>query len=226
MKTGKLLVVSMVMAWIFAIPCLMAQNAPEAVQQAAAQGLQPFLSKIPAPSVEEYGFVHGDDLATASLGTPFMVHTITPSALEQYQAGMTVASILSPTTAWYFPVLIAGQTRAILAVDNIDNQWKAVSLGYAGLARELGAVSQQWKAVQGYHPMLIVVFQAKQYLFTVPEKDAYNLTRLSANKTPATDPLQATAPTPSNDYATLGTAADVIKQLKPVVQNALKGPNQ
>lgn len=226
MKTRKLLVVAMAMAWIFSIPCLMAQNAPEGVLQAAADGLQPFLNKIPMDSFEQFGFVPGDDLITASLGTPFLVHTIPPAALEQYQAGMTVASIVKPTSMWYFPVLIAGQTRAILVVDRLDNQWKVISLGYASLARELGAVNQQWKAAQGYHPMLIVVFQAKQYFFTVPEKDAYNLTRLSANKTPSTAPFQATAPTPSNDYATLGTIADVIKQLKPVVQNALKGPNQ
>lgn len=228
MKTRKLLAVSMVVAWIFSVPCLMAQNAPEGVLKAATQGLQPFLSKIPAPSVEEYGFVHGDDLATASLGTPFMVHTITPSALEKYQAGMTVASILTPTTAWYFPVLIAGQTRAILAVDNIDNQWQAVSLGDAGLAKELGAVSRQWKASQGYHPMLIVVFQAHKFLFTVPEKDAYNLTPLTVDATPATAAtFQAkAAPASANDYATLGTALDVIKQLNPVVQNALKGFNK
>ena len=73
--------------------------------------------------------------------------------------------------------------------------------------------------------MLIVVFQAKQYLFTVPEKDAYNLTRLAAQKASAADPLNASAIF-VNDYATLGTADSVIDQLKPVVQNNLKGSNQ
>lgn len=225
MKTKKLLVVSMVAAWIFSVPCLIAQNAPEGVLQAAVEGLQPFLSKVPMDSLEQYGLIGSDVLSSASLGTPFLVHMITPSALKQYQAGMTVASIVTQTTMWYFPVLFAGQTKAILVVDQLDNQWKAVSLGYAGLARELGAVSRQWKASQGYHPMLIVVFQAQQYLFAVPEKDAYNLTRLGENATPSTGPLQVTG-VPSNDYATLGNVADVLKQLQPVVQKNLKGPNQ
>ncbi|MDO9541341.1 MAG: hypothetical protein Q7J98_03345 [Kiritimatiellia bacterium] len=221
MKTRKLLAVSIVAAWIFSVPCLMAQNAPEGVLQAAVEGLQPFLNKIPADSLGQFGFVPGDDLNTASLGTPFLVHMIAPSAFEKYQTGMTVASIVTPTTTWYFPVLVTGQARAILAVDQIDGQWKAVSLGYVGLARELGAVGSQWKAAQGYHPMLIVVFQAQQYLFTVPEKDAYNLTRLSENTTPSTGPLKIMG-VPSGDYATLGNVADMIKQLQPVVQNALK----
>ena len=216
----------MVVAMILLVPCLMAeQNAPESVRQAAVEGLQPYLNKIPVESLEEFGFVRGDAVNMASLGTPFLLYTITPAALEQYRTGMTVASIVTPTTVWYFPVLIAGQPRVILVVDRLDNQWKAVSLGYAGLARELGALIRQWKASQGYQPMLIVVFQAKQYLFTIPEKDAYNLTRLTANKAPATDPLQAIA-APANDYATLGTVADVIDQLKPVVRNALKAPNR
>ncbi len=226
MKTGKLLAVLMVGAWILSVPCLMAeQNAPEAVQQAAVEGLQPFLNKIPTESLEQYGFVHGDVRGMASLGTPFLMYTITPTALQNYRTGMSVTSMVTPTTMWYFPVLMGGQTRAILVVNQVDNQWQAVSLGYAGLARELGALSRQWKAAQGYQPMLIVIFQAKQYLFTVPEKDAYNLTRLVAKKPAVTNPLQATK-LPVDDYAILGTADDVITQLQPVVQNALKGSNR
>jgi len=216
MKTVKLLAVSMVIGWILSVPCVMAnQDAPADVQQAAIQGLQPFLNKIPAISLAEYGFVPGNALDTATLGDPFQLYTITPGALEQYQPSLAVTEILTQTTMWYFPVLIAGQTRAILVVDRLDNQWQAVSLGYAGLAQELGALNRQWKASQGYHPMLIVVFQARQYLFTVPEKDSHNLTRLVTQKTMATGK-------PADNYVTLGTAAGVIEQLKPVVKEALK----
>jgi len=144
MKTRKLLAVSIVMAMILAAPCLMAeQGTPAGVLQAAAEGLQPYLSKIPADSLEQYGFVNGEALNTASLGTPFLLYTLTPAALQQYQAGMSVASVVTPTTMWYFPVLVAGQPRAILVVDRLNNQWKAVSLGYAGLAKELGALNRQ-----------------------------------------------------------------------------------
>ena len=216
MKTVKLLVASMVMGWILSVPCVMAQqDAPADVQQAAVQGLQPFLDKIPAGSMEEFGFAAGDNLSAATLGAPFLLYTLTPSALEQYRAGAAVTSLVTPTTAWYFPVLIAGQTRAILVVDKLDNQWQAVSLGSAALAKELGRLGGQWKAAQGYHPMLIVVLQAKQHFFTVPEKDSQNLTRLVTQ-----GPMANSGP--ADDYATLGTAADVIEQLKPIVKDALK----
>lgn len=216
MKTVKLLAVSMVMGWMLSVPCIMAQqDAPADVQQAAAQGLQPFLNKIPVTSLGDYGFAPGNDLGTASLGAPFHLYMITPSALDQYRTGLAVSSVVTPTTMWYFPVLIDGQARAILVVDRLNDQWQAVSLGYAGLAKELGALGRQWKAAEGYHPMLIVSFQARQYLFTVPEKDSQNLTRLVTRGPMATG-------TPADDYATLGTAAGVMEQLKPAVKEALK----
>jgi hypothetical protein len=223
MKTGKLLALLLIVAVGLLAPGLLRGEAvPADVQQAAAAGLPPFLSKIPANALEDYGFARGDDLKAASLGSPFQVQTITPAALEKYQAGMTVAALLTPTTVWYFPVVVNGQYRAILAVDQLNGKWQAVSLGFAGLAKELGVLNNQWKAKDGFHPVLIVVFQAQQYLFTVPEKDAFNLTRLSSKK-PAPAGAGPAAVAPVSDYAVLGTAADAVGQLKTAVKNSLKG---
>lgn len=223
MKTGKLLAALMVVAMTLSVPCLMAaQTAPDDVVQAAVDGLQPYLQKIPADAMDQYGFAGVADLASASLGTPFLVHVLTPAALEKYKDGMTVAEVISPTTMWYFPVLIAGQPRAILVVDKLDNKWQAVSLGYAGLAGKLGAVNRQWPASKGFNPVLIVVFQAKQYLFSVPEKDAFNLTSLSTGQASSAGPVAAAQPA-EQDYVALGTAGAVIGGLKSVVQQALSG---
>ncbi len=195
------------------------QTPPADVLKAATEGLQPYVNKIPAGEKALYGFGAGDDLGAASLGTPFLVQTITPAALEKFQAGTAVAAVMSPTTMWYFPVLVAGQYRAILVVDQLDGRWQAVSLGYAGLAKELGAFVRQWPAEKGYHPVLITVFQARQHLVTVPEKDAFNLTRLSAG---STAPGPAAAAAPGGDYAKLELADDVLGALQPVVRDAVK----
>lgn len=207
---------------VFAVPCLLAApNVPNDVQQAAQAGLAPFLNQISSDALEQYGFRSGDDLQKATLAAPFLLHTITPAALDQYREGLAVASLISPTTSWYFPVLIAGQARAILVVDRQDNQWQAVSLGYAVLAQKLAVLNRQWKAADGYHPILIAVYQAQQYLFTVPEKDAYNLTKLSTLKAPSAGAALAT-PAVELDYSTLDTVAATVGELKPTVQNAIK----
>ncbi len=191
-----------------------APNPPAEVLQAAESGLPEFLVKIPLPEMEGYGFAGTDDLGAATLGAPYLLHQITPAALATYKAGEPVASMLSPTTLWYFPVLVAGQIKAVLVVDRLDGQWQAVSLGYAGLARELGLMGQRWKTMPDCNPVLVVVYQARQYLFTVPEKDAVNLTPLTVAQAQSGKAAGA-------DYAVLGNAADVITGLQAVVRDTL-----
>lgn len=189
---------------------MIAQVPHEDVLRAAETGLLPYLEKVPLDRIEQYGFVEGDVLQSATLGAPFLLHTITPEALERHLSGTPVAAMITPTSMWYFPVLIEGQARAVLVVDRLDDQWKAVSLGYAGLARELGMMSRQWPRSEGYDPVLIAVFQARQYLFTVPARGADNLT-----------PLTPISKTRDDRYSGLADASDVIAGLKPVVLNAV-----
>ena len=72
--------------------------------------------------------------------------------------------------------MVNSNIRAILTVARLNGASKAVALGQASLARELEQVIQQWPRSKGYEPLLIMVFQAKVYLFTVPQKDDFNLT--------------------------------------------------
>jgi len=217
----------MAMFWILSVPKAIAEpKAPDAVVQAAGLGLRSFLDKIPQNSLAQFGFDQTDSLDAAVLGAPFLVHTITPSALRQYQAGVTVTSLLTPTSLWYFPVLIAGQPKAILVVDQLNNQWQAVSLGYPYVAREWDAVCKQWPESQGYHPVFIAIFQAHQHVFTVPEKGAGNLTLLLAPGQQMLNVMgQAPATGANARYATLDDAAKVIRNLMPVVENNLRELN-
>ena len=218
MKMRGLFGVSLLAACLFAFSSATAQQVPPAdVQKAAEDGLQPFLQKIAPDEIDQYGFAPNDLVQNASLGSPFQVHQITPAAMAQFKPGATVSSLITPTKMWYFPVLVAGQARAILVVDWHENRWQAVSLGYAPLARELGAMGVKWNASQGFKPVLVVVFQARQYLFTVPEKDAFNLTPL----TPRQQSKAGVAPA-GDDYGVLASSADVVARLNPVVQKAVK----
>ena len=223
----SLFVLGIAIFWIFSVPNAIAEpKAPDDVVQAAQQGLMPFLDKIPKNSLDQFGFGQTDSFDAAVLGTPFLVHTITPSALKQYQSGVTVASLLTPTTLWYFPVLIAGQPKAILVVDQISNQWQAVSLGYPSLAREWDTVCKQWPEFQGYHPVLITIFQAHQHVFTVPEKGNDNLTTLLPPIQQIPNGMgQAQVTGDSSRYAILDNATKVIRNLMPVVENNLRESN-
>ena len=64
-------------------------------------------------------------------------------------------------------------------------------------------------------PAFVVVFQASQYWFTVPEVDDRNLT-------PVASPA-AFAARPSRGYTVLTSLSDSVKTLRPVVVNATTG---
>lgn len=176
-KAMKYLLCSFCLIVMFSLcPDVFAEAVPQEVTAAAENGLHPFLQRIPPAELGHYGFTRDDALDRAYAGIPFKVYTITPSALSHYKAGDTVSSLLSPTGMWYFPIMVNGDMRAVLTVDQLHGAWRAVAIGKASLARELEEVVRQWPRSRGYEPLLVMVFQAQSYFFTVPQKDAYNLT--------------------------------------------------
>jgi hypothetical protein len=182
------------------------QTSPPEVIKTAQEGLQSFLNRVPLEARGQYGFTSRDDFQQARIGDAFNLYTMTPQALLSYSPGTPVTSLLSKTAMWYFPVIMHNQVRAILVVDQVDGQWQAVSLGYAELARALERVGQRWPPAAGFHPQLIAVFQAKEYLVRVPEYSRNELISI---------------PPPGNELSR-SNAADVIERLKPVVKEAIQ----
>ena len=164
------------------------------------------MSRVPLEARAQYGFASSDDFQQAQLGTAFNLYTMTPQALLTYSADTPVTSLLAKTAMWYFPVMVHNQVRAILVVDQVGGQWQAVSLGYAELARALDRVGQRWPQAKGFHPQLIAVFQAKEYLVRVPEYSSNDLISIF----------------PTGRELTGSNAADVIERLKPVVKEAIQ----
>ena len=197
-----------------------AEEAHSAITEAAEEGLQPFLNRIPRGELEKFGFVKEDSPDQAYTGSPFRLHTITPAALSAYQPGDSADSIISETGMWYFPVMLKNEIRAILIVDQVKGRWKAVSLGKAKLAGELAKVRKQWSERKGYNPLLIAVFQAGEYLFTVPEKDAYNLTPLMSVH--RTDKRRSGQPSENSEYSDVDKLSDTVNRLKPAVEKNIR----
>lgn len=155
------------------------------------------------PSVlSDYGFNDAEELSNASLGEPLQMYMITPAALRAYKAGDAVDSLLTTTTRWYFPVRVGAEIRSVLLVEEMAEGWKAVAFGQARVASGLDSLLQQWPSSSGYYPKLIVVFQACQFLFHIPERGADNLTPLADDA----------------GNANLHQASDVVTALIPVVE--------
>jgi len=162
---------------------------PSEVVDAANKGLPGFLQTITSKKAN-YGFKSSDQ--NFVLAEPFELHMITPKALSCFKPGDTVSKIVSKTGIWLFPVLVNGEYRSILTVDKMNNSWKAVSLGRAPLARKLQLIRQTWPISKGYHPQLIVVYQATKYFFHVPEVDSTNITLISSKENKNLENLNST----------------------------------
>ena len=191
---------------------------PQEVMDAGKDGLHVFLERIPPNELVNYGFSPEYPIAKANVNIPFRVYTITPASLFNYRAGDTVSSLISPTGMWYFPVIVNNSIRAILTVARLNGVWQAVALGQAALARELGKMSRQWPRSKGYAPLLIMVFQAKSYFFSVPQKDDFNLTPfVFEGKAFRSIPLEG-----QENYATPFELKDIIKELKNAVEENIR----
>jgi hypothetical protein len=207
--------------WLSGNP-LSAQPVPPEVLDAASNGLPAFLASVPATTRESYGFPSDSDLTQARLGAPLLQYTVTPAALTNRARSTAVSSLITETPLWYFPIQMNGETKALLAVDHMSDGWKAVSLGYAPLAREWTLVARQWPASKGYHPRLVTVFQAKQHYFTVPEVDDRNLTLIAPPQAAATVTKGATTSSSetSGRYSALGSVSDAVGNLRAVLPSA------
>lgn len=198
---------------------VIAETTPEEIIEVGKNGLQAFLERVPPNELAKYGFGPEYPIAQANVGVPFKVFTITPSSLFGYIAGDTVSSIISPTGMWYFPVMVNDRIRAILTVAELKGVWQAVAFGQAGLAEELEEVTRKWPRSKGYDPFLIMVFQAKAYFFTVPQKNDYNLTPfVFEGKGFGSSPSEG-----ERKYESLPELSGVITELQNAVKENIRG---
>lgn len=162
------------------------QEPPDKVTEAAVRGLPEFLRSLPANSNELYGL--GPTDADISLEKAVPVYSISSASLAAYQPGDTVDKLMSPTSLWYAPVSKSGQVKAILVVDRMDSEWKAVSFGYGRLAPSVSAALKAFPLADGYHPKVIAAFAANKFFLSVPERGAYDLTPIFPGESMATIP--------------------------------------
>ena len=202
-----------ILAWIL-VPAISPRAEwpiPPEITRAATVGLPAFLSHLPPGEEPDYGFANADETRRAQLAQPFRLHTVTPTALRKWQPGDPPSTLLSATDMWVFPIAVDGVVRSILVVDHTPAGWEAVSLGQAPLAAALDGLRQDWPEKDGHRPLLAVSFQAREYLFTLPDHPEPNLTLLELAP-PA--PGRRSPATPRD----LQSPAETVARLLPAVE--------
>lgn len=191
-----------------------ADTAPPEAIAAAQAGLLPFLELITPDDMGNFGFIPGDTISDAGLGTPFQLYTITPTKLLNAEDDTPVSTLISPTGQWFFPIVLEGKSRAILTVERMEEEWQAVTMGKAGLAGEMEKLNRQWPKAKGYAPKLIVIYQAASYFFTLPEEESENFTPLTFEGVGFAGYRQKTEP----EYSSTTTLSSMLGPLKDTVE--------
>ena len=139
----------------------MIEMPPEAAAKAAQGGLARYLSAAISDNPTLYGFSSAMELQAAKLDDPFRVYTLDPDKLLTADLPTSLDSLVMPTNQWFFPVMAPdGTYRSILAVDQLQGNWEAVSFGSTGLSIQLDRFVDHWGALQSRQFKFVRIYQA------------------------------------------------------------------
>jgi hypothetical protein len=145
---------------LFSAPILAEEEIPAAAVVAAQEGLLPLLEAIPVADLGHFNFSDRGEVDQAELGEPFMIYTILPERILNYKSGTSVESIISPTGVWLFPVVSNGEVRTLLTVDFVEGEWRAVSIGGSGVAKQWASITGDSSSAGGSNYKFVRVYQA------------------------------------------------------------------
>jgi len=111
------------------------------VKQIALPEVIAFLKKIPSGAEEQYGFANRSEFLRASLGEPYQVYTIDPDSIRD---GTPLGKqYMIPIDEWRTPIIVDGRYCSFVTVSRVDGRPRAVEIGGAVLAKEVGEFEQR-----------------------------------------------------------------------------------
>ena len=199
----------------FCFQALPAMEAPSAdIPKAAEKGMVAFLAN-PEITGSKKSPIAAVKSADMTLGAGFHIHTIAP-ALEAENGSLDALAV--PTGHWRFLMLSGNQPVGMLTVVNIDGEWRAVSIGGAGIAGELFQVMNRWPAGEGYTYRFIRIFQARSDFIEISRNNRLSgFVPLSSSRISFQMPGQF-------DAAALMRNSEIFPQLKDIMSKHAREP--
>jgi hypothetical protein len=220
----KILIVVLLVVMLFVageVSISAAVEAPAVVRKAAEAGVDLFLKNPGMTGKQKMGFRSQSELDNAFAGEGFQVFTIPPDRLINNVMSQNLSALVVPKDQWQFLINSTDGAKVLLTVDVMNGKWTPVSIGSAGLAKELGRVLEKWPVSEGYQYRLIRVYQAKSDFIELTQngkiKGIVPLSSLNAvigGKKRAFDP------------ADILESRDVLDALRPAVRSNVEGSHE
>ena len=156
---------------------------------AARLGLPKFLKAIPPEEMGHYGFADPAEVQVAELGTPFRLFTISRQQILDDDPATPLETLVLPLAVARFPVVVKGQSRALLYVEMTNGPWRAVGIGSSGIAKLWAAAQAVRPTTAGHANLFVRVFQARADFVLSTKDGTLEMIRLSSAGT-SPDALQ------------------------------------
>ncbi len=184
---------------------------PSVVQQAAAEGLQRFLTTNPPEELAHIGFGLPEERQQAALGAPYQQFVLSKAAVQAFRPGASVSGLWVSTNTWLFPVMVGAEPRALLTVSKNQAAWTATDIGgnwlpgalQAAQAQRSEVLAQSGAAVAGPAQVVCQPDLELIFVYVYAEGGEYLIPLPAAG--PQVSALSTTAPVP---------AAEVLRALQ------------
>ncbi len=137
------------------------------VTDAAEKGYQAYLEKIPDGQESHYGFNNQEEFARVKTGKPYQIIILKKEFFTDPE--LTGEDCLQPLNEWRVPLMVDHENRAFLTVARIKGSYKAVGLGAAGLAREVGEFEKTHPSKNQYGKILRVYKMTSDFVLLPDE---------------------------------------------------------
>jgi len=197
-----------------------ANNSPEnEVKKAANDGKKTLLKDFEKQKLHNFGFINQAEVDDAVVGEGFNVCTIPADKIVNY-SGQEYSSLIAKTNIWQFLIKSKGKDVVMLTVDYVDGKWIPVSMGYAGLAKELRKILATWPPSAGYNYRILRIYQAKSDFIELSNNGSFiGIIPLRYGRKPMrNDEMEY-------NYTDLHNSKEFIENIKPIVQRNLRFDN-
>ncbi len=138
----------------------------DAAREAASRSLRLISALAQDPVAPKLGFRHPDEVRQVELGKPIPVFTLNLDEIQSYEEGDDPSELLSRSGKMYFPVLVAGEVRTSVTVEEDDGAWEMTSIGQSHLSETLVLMCNEVEGTYG-GPTFVAHIPALYQMFVV-----------------------------------------------------------
>ncbi len=138
----------------------------DAMKKKAVHDMKEWSKGFAPDQFKQLGYIDKVEFDKAELGVPYVVYTIDPNQLLEYEPDKDFSSLLTKTEYIVYPVISEGKNKSLLWMYQKENEWKMARIGSAGLAENLKTNEdviqkrrEEFKLKAGEVPQLVRIYQ-------------------------------------------------------------------